>query len=97
MKKLLIMGALASISAIAADWTGYVIDKNCASKKEMWGNEACAQSCIKRGAPAVLVTEDGKVYAIAEQDKVKDVAGKKVTITGTMKGETISVESVKAM
>jgi len=97
LKKLLIMGALASISAIAADWTGYVIDKNCASKKEMWGNEACAQSCIKRGAPAVLVTEDGKVYAIAEQDKVKDVAGKKVTITGTMKGETISVESVKAM
>jgi hypothetical protein len=97
LKKLLIMGALASISAMAADWTGYVIDKNCASKKEMWGNEACAQSCIKRGAPAVFVTEDGKVYAIAEQDKVKDVAGKKVSLTGTMKGETISVESVKAM
>jgi hypothetical protein len=97
LKKLLFIGALASISAMAADWTGYVIDKNCAGKKEMWGNETCAQSCIKRGAPAVFVTEDGKIYSIAEQDKVKEVAGKKVTLTGTMKGDTISVESVKAM
>jgi predicted transcriptional regulator len=97
VRKLLIVGALASISAMAADWTGYIIDKNCASKKEMWGNEACAQACIKRGAPAVLVMEDGKVYAIAEQDKVKDLAGKKVTVTGTMKNDTISVESVNAM
>jgi len=97
LKKLLIVGALASISAMAADWTGYIVDKNCASKKEMLGNEACAQSCIKRGAPAVFVTEEGKIFAITEQDKVKDVAGKKVTLTGTMKGDTISVESVKAM
>jgi hypothetical protein len=97
MKKLLIVGALASISAMAADWTGYIVDKNCASKKEMLGNETCAQSCMKRGAPAVFVTDDGKIYSIAEQDKVKDVAGKKVTLSGTMKGDTISVESVKAM
>lgn len=97
MKKLLLIGALASISAMAAEFSGYIIDKNCASKKAMWGNEACAQSCMKRGAPAVLATEDGKVYAITEQDKVKDLAGKKVTITGKADGDTISVESVKEM
>jgi hypothetical protein len=97
LKKLLFIGALASISAMAADWTGYIVDKSCAGKKAMWGNETCAQSCMKRGDPAVFVTEDGKIYAITEQDKVKDVAGKKVTLTGTMKGETISVDSVKAM
>ena len=97
MKKLLPLFALAALSAMAADWTGYVIDKSCASKKGMWGNEACAKNCIKRGDPAVFVTEDGKIYNIAEQDKVKDVAGKKVTITGKMDGDTISVDSVKAM
>lgn len=97
MKKMLLIGALASISAMAAEFSGYIIDKNCASKKAMWGNEACAQSCMKRGAPAVLATEDGKVYAITEQDKVKDLAGKKVTITGKAEGDTISVESVKPM
>ena len=100
MKKLTVLAVLVggmAISAMAADWSGYIVDQNCASKKEMLGNEQCAQSCIKRGAPAVLVTDDGKVYKIAEQDKVKESAGKKVTLTGTMKGDTISVDSVKAM
>ena len=38
-----------------------------------------------------------KFTPIKEQDKVKDSAGKKVTITGKMDGETISVETIKAM
>ena len=98
MKKLLIMGALASISAMAADWTGYIVDKTCAAKdKAMWTNEACVKRCMGRGDPAVFVTEEGKIFAIAEQDKVKDFAGKKVSLSGTMKDDTISVESVKAM
>jgi Protein of unknown function (DUF5818) len=97
MKKLLAVFGLAAISAMAADVTGYIVDKNCASKKEMLGNEACAQSCIKRGSPAVLATEDGKIYSISNQDKVKDVAGKKVTVTGKVDGETITVDSVKAL
>jgi Protein of unknown function (DUF5818) len=99
MKRLSILAALAagmSISALAADYTGYIIDQNCASKKEMLGNVACAQSCIKRGSPAVLATDDGKVYKITDQDKVKDLAGKKVTITGSMSGDSIKVDSVKA-
>jgi len=95
VKKLLVVFGIAAMSAMAADWTGYVIDKNCASKKAMWGNEACAQSCIKKGAPAVFVTEDGKIFQVSNQDKVLDVAGKKVSISGTMKGDTITVDSVK--
>jgi opacity protein-like surface antigen len=101
MKKLTALAALVAgmaISAMAADWSGYIVDQNCASKKEMLGNVQCAQSCMKRGSPAVLVTDDGKIYKIAQQDKVKDAAGKKVTLTGTMKGDdTISVDSVKEM
>jgi hypothetical protein len=41
------------------------------------------------------VTEEGKVYKIADQDKVADHAGHKVTISGKMDGETIKVDSVK--
>ena len=95
MKKLIAVFALSTGFCLAADFTGYIIDQNCASKKEMLGNEACAKSCIGRGAPAVLATEDGKVYKIADQDKVTTMAGKQVTITGTMKGDTISVDKVK--
>ena len=96
MKKLLVVFGFAAMSAMAADWTGYVIDKTCASKKEMWGNEKCAQSCIKKGAAAVFVTEDGKIYQVSNQDKVLDMAGKKVSLSGKMEGDTITVDSVKA-
>jgi Protein of unknown function (DUF5818) len=97
MKKLIAVFALGAGFCMAADWTGYIIDQNCASKKEMLGNVACAKSCIGRGSPAVLATEDGKVYKIADQDKVKEDAGKKVTITGKIDGDTITVDSIKAM
>ncbi len=99
MKKLIAGLALTSamaISAFGADVTGYIVDKNCASKKEMLGDEACAKRCMGRGAPAVIATEDGKIIAVTNQDKVKDFAGKKVTVSGKMEGESITVDSVKA-
>ena len=95
MKRVLAVFALTTVSGMAADWTGYIIDQACASKKEMRGNVECAQSCIKRGSPAVLVTDDGQVYKIADQEKVTEHAGQKVTISGKMDGDTIKVESVK--
>jgi len=95
VKKLLPYLILTAMSAMAADWTGYIIDKNCASKKAMWGNEACAKKCVGGGAPAVLVTEDGKIYSISNQDKVKEHAGHKVTVSGKIEGETITVDNVK--
>jgi hypothetical protein len=95
MKKLMVLAALAASSAMAAQWTGYVIDEMCAGKKEMLGNVTCAQNCIKRGSPAVLVTDDGAIHKIADQDKVKEFAGKKVTITGAIADGSIKVESVK--
>jgi hypothetical protein len=95
MKKLLVVLGLATMSAMAADVTGYIVDKNCSTKKEMLGDEACAKRCLGRGAPAVLATEDGKIYTITNQDKVKDAAGKKVTVTGKIENDAITVDSVK--
>jgi hypothetical protein len=94
MKKLLAVFAFCAASAMAADVTGYIIDKACSGKKDMMGDEACAKRCIGRGSPAVLATEDGKVYNISNQDKVKDSAGKKVTVTGKMDGDTITVDTI---
>jgi|SRR3984893_17262833 Protein of unknown function (DUF5818) len=97
MKKSLTLLALAatfSFGAMAADFSGYIIDQNCAAKPAMKGNVDCANKCIKGGSPAVLLTDDGKVYKIADQAKVVDHAGKKVTITGKLKEDTISVDKV---
>jgi len=84
-----------STVAMAAEFKGYIIDEKCSAKAGMKGNVECATACIKEGSPAVLVTEDGKIYKIADQEKVTSLAGKQVTITGSMKGDTISVASVK--
>ena len=98
MKKLTAVAALAfGLAAVgmAADFKGFVEDQMCAGKPEMKGDAACAQKCIKGGSPAVLVTDDGKIYKIANQDKITAHAGMNVTVKGTLKGDTITVASVQ--
>ena len=95
MKKVIAGFALCALSAMAADFTGTIMDAKCSTNKAMRENAACAVRCIKGGEAAVLVTDEGKIYKIAEQDKVVEHAGHKVTITGTVDGDTIKVESVK--
>ncbi len=80
---------------MAAEFTGFVEDTNCASKPAMKDDAECAKKCIKGGAAAVLVTPDGKVYKIANQDKIVAHAGEKVTVTGDAKGDTLTIASVK--
>src|ERR1039457_3723805 len=98
MKKVLAVFAFCAIGAMAADWTGYMEDASCAGKKDDHGasdaHAACAVRCIKGGAPAVFVS-DGKVYKISNQDTVVAHAGHKVTLSGTMDEDTITVEDVK--
>jgi hypothetical protein len=98
MKKTTVLAALAlglAGSMLAADFKGFVEDTMCAGKPEMKNDSECAQKCIKGGSPAVLVAPDGKIYKIAEQSKIVPFAGKNVTVSGSLKGDTISVASVK--
>ena len=82
-------------TGLAAEYKGFVEDQNCASKPAMKDNAACAKKCIGGGSPAVLVSEDGTVYKIANQDKIKDHAGEKVTVTGDVKDGTLTIQDVK--
>src|SRR5262249_7036882 len=50
---------------------GYIVDAACAVRgKGMWVNTECVARCIRDGDKIVLVTEAGKVYQIANQDKI---------------------------
>jgi hypothetical protein len=98
MKKAILAFALVaglSSVAMAADFKGYIIDQKCAAKAGMRGNVDCATACMKGGSPAVLVTDAGKIYKLDDQAKVVPLAGKQVTVTGKMTGDTITVASVK--
>jgi hypothetical protein len=87
--------ALFAVSAFAAEWKGTISDSKCgaahadASEKSM----KCVNACVKGGQKAVLVT-DGKVLKIANQDKVAEHLGHKVTVSGKLEGDTVTVDSV---
>src|SRR5262249_21652872 len=77
--------SLFTFSAAAAEWTGYISDAACATKKtaaaESDAHAGCAQGCAKKGGALMLVS-GGKAYKIDDQAKVQDHVGHKVTVTG---------------
>jgi hypothetical protein len=88
----LMMGLAAA--GMAAEYKGFVEDTACSGKAGMKDNAQCAATCIKKGSPAVLVSEDGTIYKISNQDKIVAHAGEKVTVTGSVKGDTLTIDKV---
>ena len=84
-----------AVSLVAENFNGVVMDEKCSGISSMKTNVECIQKCIKGGSPAVLVTAEGKVYKIANQDKILASAGKNVTVDGKLEGDTITVATVK--
>lgn len=86
--------------AFAAPTTvrGYIMDQKCSSNAKMKGNVECAKSCVSKGSPAVLVQDrTGKVLTISNQDKVADVIGDHVVLTGEVADGAITVDTAKAL
>ena len=92
------LGMLLAVAALGAEYTGYISDSHCGAK-HMDGSQAstdCVASCIKTGATPVFVGMDKKVYKLSDGSKVTAFYGKKVTITGTMKGDIVAIDKVAA-
>jgi len=81
----------------AAEWTGWITDEHCGAKGAKAGHSGCALKCAEDGAALVLYNPgDEKIYKLSDQDAAKAHAGKKVKVTGTVEGSTITVESISA-
>jgi hypothetical protein len=86
------------VTAMAEEWSGTISDSKCgkghadASEK----SQACVKKCVEGGASAVFVTGD-KVLKIsdASMDKVKPHLGHKVTITGSLTDDTVTVDTIR--
>jgi uncharacterized protein DUF5818 len=79
-------------------FTGNISDSMCGLKHMMPGRDkACTEACVKEGSKYVLAdSAHQKVYQLSDQTKPKDFAGQKVKVTGSLKGDTISVDSIEA-
>ncbi len=81
----------------AMTYVGWLADAKCANAgKAATGDHAgCAQKCIEGGEAIVLVAEEGgNVYMLDDQEAAKPHAGHKVTVSGMLDGDTITVESI---
>ena len=101
MKKLAAVTAVvlsfACTGAFAESFTGWVADAMCAKdpqKVASADHEACAKKCIQGGEKPVLVVGD-KVYTITNPDRLVSHAGHKVTVDADVKGDSLTVKSVK--
>jgi hypothetical protein len=56
----------------------------------------CTRACVKHGAKFAIAA-DGKVFVLAGKTaEVDALAGKKATVTGELKGDTLTVSSIAA-
>jgi hypothetical protein len=98
---LLMVGSLALAAqreTSAKAFYGKISDDMCGLKHTMGGSDKeCTESCVKNGSKYVLADETNKmVYQLSDQEKPKGFAGEDVKVTGTLKGDTITVTSIAA-
>lgn len=98
MKKVALIASLFALSAMAEKWNGTISDAKCgkahadASEKSI----KCVEGCVKGGQAPVFVVGD-KVLKIDEASKAKVMShlGHKVEIDGELKGDTVTIKSIK--
>jgi hypothetical protein len=97
MKKLVALTALvlsfSAAGAYADTIKGFVSDSKCASKGKTNSAE-CAAKCIKGGSAPVLIVGE-KVYKVTNPETLVPHAGHDVTVEGTVKGDSVTVATVK--
>ena len=90
------LAILAQASGEQKTLTGVVSDAMCGQTHMMKDKPAaeCLRYCVKQGTKYALVA--GKtVYSLeGHETELDKYAAQKVTVKGTLKGETLSVESV---
>jgi hypothetical protein len=87
-----------SFAADATTVNGYVSDSKCGAKGANAGAAECTKKCLQAGAKMVVVTDgDQKVLNVDNPDKLTGHEGHHVAVTGTVKGESIHVDSVKML
>lgn len=91
----------AAFAVKAQTFTGTLSDAMCGAKHMMEGDDAaCLKACVNKGSKYALVVGD-KVYTLDSSDQatlatLAKMGAQKVTVKGTVDGETIAVQSVAA-
>lgn len=87
---------LSGASALAADpASGQIasVDSSSQARESTW--TGTVEKRDVNGKSTYVLVAGGQTYILAPQEKAADFAGKTVTVTGTMKGKTVSIADIK--
>ena len=91
---------LADEAATQGTWTGYFTDSHCGAKgASAKHSKECVSKCLADGGKLVFYNSgDQKLYNLDEAGAKMglDHVGKEVKVTGTVAGDTITVEKIEA-
>ena len=77
-------------------FSGLITDSYCGARHQRHSNltpEDCARACIRNGATYVLVNGHHRYTLTGNEESLNKLLGTRATVTGTLQGETISVDS----
>jgi len=80
-----------------SSYSGLITDSRCGARHQRHSKltpEDCARACIRSGATYVLVNGQHRYNLSGSEESLNKLLGTRVTVTGTLQGETISVNSV---
>lgn len=79
-------------------WQGFVTDTHCGTNcqvtKSMTPDKKCVDRCVREGSKYGLWVGN-YVYTLEPQSKAAGYAATNVSVTGTLDGETIHIDSVE--
>jgi hypothetical protein len=81
-------------AASSETYEGVVTDIHCGAKHQasIRKNAAdCARSCVHAGSQFALVDGDKTYILTGDPERLKEAAGRRVKVAGTLTGETIAV------
>lgn len=79
-----------------SSFSGLITDSYCGARHQRHSNltpEDCARACIRNGATYVLVNGHHRYRLTGNEESLNKLLGTRATVTGTLQGETISVNS----
>jgi len=88
--------ALDGPNAIIFD--GVLTDDHCGPRHDMGSSKSpseCTQECVREGGHYVVVSGE-KRYALTGREDLAILAGERVTVAGTLTGDTIKITSITA-
>jgi hypothetical protein len=79
-------------------WQGFITDTHCGTNcqvtKDMRPDKECILRCVRKGSKYGLWVEH-HVYELEPQSKAAQYVASDVSVTGTLDGETIHINSIR--